>query len=207
MAENETSVCNMALARMGSKRINDYDDATDTKPEAIYCRMFFDQTRRALLKDHYWPFAKARVALSADTEWDSDTDNDFGYTYAYHLPSDFLRLVLFYNGSDYPDGHTHYTYEIEGKRLLTSESAVYLKYVKDVTDVGSWDTLFIEVMVLLLASKLAMPLAQELNIKQDIDKDLAFLMKKVRAMDRQEEQVIGRADLRAWNDARYSDTA
>ena len=72
---------------------------------------------------------------------------------------------------------------------------------------GSWDTLFIEVMVLLLASKLAMPLAQELNIKQDIDKDLAFLMKKVRAMDRQEEQVIGRADLRAWNDARYSDTA
>jgi len=206
MAESSTSVCNQALARMGSKRINDFDDDSDTKPEAIYCRLFFDQTRRALLKDHYWPFAKARVKLSRDTEWDVDTDNDFGYTYAYHLPNDFLRLILFYNGSDYPDGHTHYSYELEGKRLLSGETAVFLKYIKNVIDVGSWDPLFLEVMVLLLASKLSMPLSQELKIKEDIDKDLTFLLRKVRAMDRQEEQVIGRAALRTWQDARYHDT-
>ena len=207
MAESSTSICNQALARMGSKRINDFADDSDKKPEAVYCRLFFDQTRRALLKDHYWPFAKARVKLSADTEWDIDTDNDFGHTFAYHLPSDFLRLVLFYNGSDHPDGRTFYSYEIEGKRLLTGETAVFLKYIKNVTDVGAWDPLFVEVMILLLASKLVMPLAQELNIKQDIDKDLTFLLKKVRAMDRQEEQVIGRSELRTWRDARFNDLA
>ena len=205
--ESKTSVCNLALARIGGKRITDFDDDSDTKPEAIYCRLFFDQTVRSLLKDHYWPFAKDRVKLSADTEWDVDTDNDFGFTYAYHLPADFIRLILFYNGSDKPDGKTYYTYELEGKRLLSSESAVYLKYIKWVTDVGAWDALFTETLILMLASKMTMPLTQELEIKQDIDKDLTFLFKKVRAMDRMEEQVVGRSALRTWREGRYSDIA
>ena len=206
MAESGTSVCNQALARVGSKRINDLDDASDTKVEAIYCRLFFDQTRRALLKDHYWPFAKDRVALSRDTEWDVDADDDFQYTYAYHLPSDFIRVVLHWNSSNHPDGRTAYSYELEGKRLLTSEGSVFLKYIKNVTDVGAWDALFIEMMVLLLASKLVIPLSQELEIKKGIDEELVFKLRKVRAMDRQEEQVIGRSEQRTWNDARVRDT-
>jgi len=199
---DKTTVSNMAFARIGAKRINDYTDVTDTKPEAIYCRMYFDQTVKALMKDHYWPFAKDRIQLSANTVTPA-----FQYTYSYHLPSDFLRLILFYNGSDRPDGRTYYTYEIEGNQLLTDETAVYLRYIKWVTDVGSWDTLFIECMVLLLASKLTMALSQELEIKQDVDKDLAILLRKVRAMDRMEEQVIGRDALRTWQSARYSDIA
>ena len=205
MAESATTVCNQALARIGAERINDFDDASETSAAAIKCRLFYDQTRRSLLKDHYWPFAKDRVALSADTEWDVDTANDFGYTFAFHLPTDFLRLIIFYNGSDQPDGRTHFSYELEGKRLLTSESSVFLKYIKNVTDVGSWDTLFTETMILLMASKLSMPMTQELDIKQDVDKDLTFLMKKVKAMDRTEEEVIGRAELRPWQDAMFSD--
>ncbi len=206
MAESSTSVSNMALARIGAKRINDFTDNSETSPEAIQCRLFYDQTRRSLLKDHYWPFAKARVKLSADTEWDEDTDNDFGYTYAFHLPSDFLRVIMFWNGSDQTDGRTNYTYELEGKRLLTSESAVFLKYMKNVTDVGQWDTLFTDTMVLIMANKMVMALTQELDIKTDVDKDLAFLMRKVKAMDRMEELVVGRESLRTWQDARYSDT-
>lgn len=202
MAESKTSLCNQALARFGAKRINDFDDATDTKPEAIYCRLFFDQTAKALMKDHYWPFAKGRVQLSQDT-----TSPAFQYTYAFHLPNDFLRLIVVYNGSDLPSGKTYYTYEIQGKRLLTDESAIYLRYVKWVTDVGAWDPLFNECFILLLAQKLTMPLSQDIKLKQDIDKDLQFLMRKVRAMDRQEEQVIGRTDLRALTEARWTDIA
>jgi len=208
MAESKTSVCNQALARLGAVRINDYTDDTDTKPEAIYCRLFFDQTVRALQKDHFWPFAKKRVKLSADTEWAGvDTGNDFQYAYAYHLPSDFLRIILFWNASDLRDGRTNYSYEIEGKRLLTDEAAVYLKYIKNVTDVGAWDSLFTEVMVLILANKLVVPLSQDLEVKEDIARDIAPLLRKVRAMDRMEERVIGRNALRPWNNARYTDFA
>ena len=202
MAESATSLSNQALARFGAKRINDYDDDTDTELEAIYCRLYFNQTAKALLKDHYWPFAKARVQLSANT-----VDPVFQYDYQYYLPNDFLRLILFYNGSDKPDGRTYYTYELEGPHLLTNEDAVYLRYIKNVTDVGLWDVLFTECFVLLLASKLCMALKQNLDVKQDIDKDLVYLMHKVRAMDRQEEQIIGRAALLTWQDAKYSNSA
>jgi hypothetical protein len=116
-------------------------------------------------------------------------------------------MILFYNNSDKPDGRTYYNHEIEGKKLLTDETAVYLRYIKWVTDVGSWDPLFIETMVLTLAKKLVIPLAQDLKIKTDIDSDLKILMPKVRAMDRQEEQIIGRDALRTWQSARYSDSA
>ncbi|MCP5006518.1 MAG: hypothetical protein GY941_21650 [Planctomycetes bacterium] len=202
MSESKTTVCNMSLARIGAKRINDYDDSSDTKLEAVYCRLFFDHTVRALQKHHYWPFAKSRAILSRDT-----VAPDFQRLYAYHLPSDFLRLILFYNGSDRPDGRTYYPHEIEGVQLLTDETSVYLKYIKNVTDVGVWDDLFIETMTLQLARKLVVPLSQSAEIKADIDGELESILKRVKSMDRMEETVIGRAALKVWQDARYSDIA
>jgi len=202
MAESSTSVCNMALKRHGAQRIANYEDNSDTKPEAIYCRLFFEQTAKALMKDHYWPFAKDRVQLSQDPATPA-----FQWSYAFLLPNDFLRLIVFYNGADNPTGRTEYSFEIEGGKLLTGESACYLRYIRWVPDVGSWDPLFIECFVLALAKKLSMALAQDPKIGVSLDNDLIPLMRKVRALDRQEELVVGRADLRTWRDARYSDTA
>jgi len=198
-----TDVCNQALARFGAKRINSYDDATDKKPEAIYCRLYYEQTAKALIRSHWWRFAKHRVQLSQDT-----TDPAFQWTYAYLLPSDFLRKVMVYDGSDLPGGRTYTSYELEANRLLIDESSVYLKYIRWVSDVPSWDPLFTEVMVLELAKKLVVPLSQDVTkLKPDIDKDLEILKRRVRAMDRQEQEQIGRAELKTWADARSSDSA
>jgi hypothetical protein len=201
MAESTTSICNQSLARLGGRRIANYDDATDTKLEAVYCRLFFEQEAKALIKDHYWPFAKKRVQLSETTapawQWD----------HAFLLPNDYLRTIMVYDGSDNPQGRTHYSYEIEGNLLLTNETAVYLKYLRWVPDVGSWDPLFTEVFVSTLAKKLVIPLSQDTKIKADIDRDLFPLLRQVRAMDRQENESIGRADLKPWADARFTDTA
>lgn len=201
MAESTTSICNQSLARLGGRRITNYHDATDTKLEAEYCRLFFEPTAKALIKDHYWPFAKHRVQLSeTDTpawQWD----------HAFLLPNDYIRTVMVYDGSDNPQGRTDTSYEIEGNLLLTDESSVYLKYLRWVSDVGAWDPLFIEVFVLQLAKKLVIPLSQDTKIKADIDRDLLPLLRQVRAMDRQEQESIGRADLKPWRDARSTDTA
>lgn len=202
MAQSSTSICNQALARLGAKRINSYEDATDTKPEALYCRLFYEQTAKALLRAHLWWFAKHRVQLSKDT-----SDPAFQWTYAYTLPNDFLRPILVYDGSDNPTGETEYDYELEGARLLTDDSAVYLKYVRWVADESSWDALFTELMILHLAKKLVIPLSQDVQLKTEIENDLVPLMRRVRAMDRQEEYHIGRYSLRTWREARYSDIA
>jgi hypothetical protein len=50
MAESKTSVCNMSLARFGAIRINDFDDASEAGTSIIYCRLFFDQTAKALMR-------------------------------------------------------------------------------------------------------------------------------------------------------------
>ena len=197
-----TEVCNMALARFGAKRINDYDDTSDTKPEAIYCRLYFEQVAKALMRSHWWRFAKARVQLSQDT----DTP-DFQWSYSYSLPTLHLRPILVYDGSDNIDGHTEYDYELEGSKLLTDESTVYLKYIKYVEQVPSWDNLFVECFVLYLAKHLVIPLSQDLKLKKDIDSDLLPLLRQVRAIDRMEEYFVGRNSLRLWREARYIDLA
>ena len=215
MAVGPTEICNMALARIGSKRISDYSDNTDTEKPAIYCRLLYEQTAKALMRGHLWRFARSRAQLSQDT-----TDPVFQWDYAYHLPADFLRHILIYDGSDLPEGRTYVSYEIEGKRLLIDESSVYMKYIRWVESPGDWDPLFIEVMVLQLASKLCVPLSGAgkagLMLKADIDIELygdrratgrRGLMPKVRAMDRQEAEHIGRDELKTWSDARFSDQA
>ena len=207
-----TSICNQALARIGSKRINDYNDTTDTNTPAIYCRLFFEQTAKSLIRSHLWRFARGRVQLSQDSETPA-----FQWSYQYILPSDFLRHILLYDGSDLPEGRTYVSYEIEGNRLLIDESEVYMKYVKWVSDVGKWDSLFIEVMILMLAQKLVMPLAgagkEAQALKADLDRELygsrrygtRGLMSQVRALDRMEAEHIGRDELRTWREARMSD--
>ena len=207
MSESSTSICSMALSRLGAKRINDLDDATDTKPEAVYCRLFFTQVAKQLMRSYIWRFAQSRVRLSEDASWSDDDNTDFGYLHVYHLPADFLRLVLVWNGSERPQQETGYIYQLEGLRLLTDETSAYVRYVKWVSDVGAWDSLFIEVMILELAKRLVIPLSQDMDMKAGIDKDLDLMMRKVRTMDRQEQERIGRHDLLPWQDARYSDHA
>lgn len=202
MAVSTTSTCNQSLARLGATRIADYDDAGDTHPEAIYCRLFYEQTAKALMRSHWWRFAKDRVQLSQDTVVPA-----FQWAYAYHLPNDFLRAIMVYDGSDLGGGRTYSSYELEGSRLLIDESEVYLKYIRWVSDVPSWDPLFTEVFILVLAKKLCIPLSQDSKIKIDLDNDLVPLMRQVRALDRQEQEQIGRDELRTWNDARFSDIA
>jgi len=197
-----TEICNMALARIGANRINDYGDDTDTQTEAIQCRTHYEQTAKALMRSHFWRFAKRRVQLTQDAN-----DPAFQWSYAYLLPADFLRLIMVWDGTGEPDGSTRYHFELEGSLLLWDVSTCYIKYVRWVPEVPSWDPMFTEVMILKLARKLCIPLSQDVKVmKQDLDKDLKPLESKVRAMDREEGETIGREALKIWLDAKYSDT-
>jgi len=199
MATTITDVCNMTLARIGAKRIADYTDATDTKVETIYCRLFYEKTRDALMRSHLWRFAKARVALV-----DTGTTPDFEWDYMFLLPADFLRLVSVFDDSDTPDGKPLDSYELEGSMLLINSSTCNLRYIKQVTDPDDWDPLFLDVFTLYFAKKLVLPLSQSIELKADLEKELYPLLRQVRAMDREEGKIIGRSALKTWNDARTS---
>ena len=198
MSISNTSICNMALGKIGSKRINKFEDTTEDSIPAIQCRLHFKQTRDALLRSHYWRVAQGRAVLSQDTE-----DPLFEYDNQFILPTDFMRLKSFFGDNVTPSGNLRITFAIEGQRILTNESTVSLRYIKKVTDPTKFDPLFIEVLILTLALKLIGPLAGGAPPLQKVVQDeLRLLMPGVRALDRQETNTIGRSNRRPWLEAR-----
>ena len=198
MATSGTSICNQALGRIGANRINDLDDTTDTKPEAIQCRLHYEPTRDALLRSHWWRFAAGRATLSQDT-----VDPAFEYDHQFILPTDFMALRSIYGDNYTTRRNLRYSVAIEGSRILTDESTIQIRYTKKITDASKFDPLFVKMLSLLLSDELIGPLAGgDKGIQDKIDRKIASLMPRVRAMDRQEQNLVGRINQKSWNDAR-----
>jgi len=206
--DSELDICNMTLNRVGETAITAIELTANTDPRVIACTAHYPQTRDALLRSHLWRFAKARAELEA-----ADAV-DFEWAYAFTLPDDFLREKSVYEDNQSIHKNTVYSYELEGDTLLTNESSCKLRYIKQVTDVTLFDPLFIEVFVLQLALKIVYPIAGvgsagralAAEIKDELygSPRQPGLMARVRALDRQEGERIGRGDRVLWNTSRSS---
>lgn len=198
MAESDTKICNKSLARIGSKRINDLSDTDEDSVEAIQCRLQFEPTRDALLRSHYWPFASGRKALSQDT-----ASPDFEWDNQFILPVDFLYLKAIFENNNTSGNKSRRSHALEGQRILTNDSSMSILYIKKITDAAKFDSLFVKVLVLSLALELVSGLAKtDPKLEERIEKRLAPLMRKVRALDRQETELLGRAAQFTWVDVR-----
>ena len=191
----ETSICNQALGRIGANQIKNVE--TDTTVPAIQCRLHYEQTRDSLIRSYKWRFASGRETLSQDTE-----TPDFEWDFQYPLPDDFMADKSIYEGRFSDINFRNYT--LEGNLLLTNEDTMEIRYIKKVTDVLEFDSLFVKVLILLLADVLIGPLAGgDAKIQRKIDNALDELMPAVRALDGQETNTAGRFESGTWNDARF----
>ena len=192
----ETSICNQALGRIGANQIKNVE--TDTSVPAIQCRLHYEQTRDSLIRSYWWRFASGRATLTEDV----DTP-DFEWGVQFVLPDDFMAMKSIYEGR-FSDANFR-NYALEGNLLLTNEDTMEIRYVKKVTDVSKFDSLFVKVFVLLLADVLIGPLAGgDAKIQKKIDNALYELMPSVRALDGQETNTAGRLESGTWNDARFA---
>ncbi len=191
---SETSICNQALGRIGGLQIKNVE--TDTSPQAIQCRLHYEQTRDSLIRSYSWRFASERATLSAGDTPDFEWDN------AFTLPTDFMALKSIYEGRFSSSNFRNYA--IEQDEILTNEDEMEIRYTKKVTDVSEFDPLFVKVFILLLADVLIGPLAGgDARIQKKISDALDELMPAVRALDGQETNTAGRFESRTWNDARF----
>lgn len=157
MALSKTDICNQALARVGGKTIMDIDD--DEAKNARVCKNVFEAVVREVGRQADWNCLKARSELGQ-----LSTAPAFGWDYQYQLPSDFLRLTHL-NGIEY-HGQVQDEYEIEGTVLLTDAESAKVQYIKYSEDTPKWDALFTNAVVVLLASRIAVPLRQDENMAQ-----------------------------------------
>ena len=115
---------------------------TEGNTAANACSLVYDHCRESLLRRHFWNFAIENTQLAADV-----TAPAFKYINKFQLPADFIRVKEIYGQSS--------DYEIDGTAIYTNDAApLKLSYVKDVTDVTKFDSLFVESLVLLIITKI-----------------------------------------------------
>ena len=165
---SQVEIVNRALIKLGSSVISSLGD--NSKQARVMSTMW-DTVRRAELRRAFWQFALVRTSLPANA-----AAPGWGYGYAYQLPSDFLRLMQVNDYfavpsmSDYREGDDS-LYSIEGGQIFTDLGApLKVRYVRDVTDPGAFDALFVETFASALAYESCEAITQS-NQKRELAAD------------------------------------
>jgi hypothetical protein len=164
MASDETTIVNLALAKLGVSPIM---ALTDDSKQAQFAKRFYEQTRDDVLQGHRWNFAMKRATLNKLA-----LPPEFEWSYAYQLPVDCLRVVQL-NGWEPTERPGQYS--IEGRSLLANEEAAEIRYVGKVTETTLYHPLFVDALATKLASVLAGPLTGSRDLPSALLKDFAFI--------------------------------
>ena len=189
---SSTDIANLALDLLSGSQIQSIDSPTSAT-ESLIAR-WYDTTRRKVLREHPWGFATKRIVLAPDS-----ADPAFGYSAAFSVPSDFLRLLdVATNLSDTQETFLPKKYyQFEQNRILLNDyygdnESLNLIYIFDNTNVSQYDPLFID----LLAHDLALAIAYKVsetntNVQrlEQLTKTRGMLAKAVEGQERPPTRV------------------
>jgi hypothetical protein len=171
---SEVSICNEALALVGSAPITSLSDANDA---ARLCARLYPDTLNEVLDAYPWAFAQARVQLSRDA-----TDPIFGYSARFLFPSDGIRV-----NEVFP---SRIEWVREGPYILTNDAdELRVRYTKRVDDPSLFSPTFIRTLALKLASKLAFPLTKKLDLAERRFAEYGASIDEARSVNAQESDT------------------
>lgn len=156
---SKTEIANLAISHLGiGKEIANLD--TDKSEEAVACRRFFDEARKATLRDFPWPFATKLFTLGLVADPPSETDEwDFSYRY----PSDCLMIKRIPSGIRNDSNSTRVVYKIArdnvGQLIYTDQPQAKVEYTINETDPARFSSDF----TLALSFRLAVYVAPRLT--------------------------------------------
>ena len=159
-------ICNGALNQLGATTIL---SLTEDSKNARLCNSRYTQVRDGLFRTHPWNCLQKRVELAADT-----TAPAWGFSYAYTLPADCLRLLRIL---DYDSN-----YKVEGRKILSNTSSMKILYIGRITDPNEYDELLRETLSAALSADIAFAVTSNnttatnmYNLFQDKLKDARFV--------------------------------
>jgi hypothetical protein len=159
-------ICNGALNQLGATTIL---SLTEDSKNARLCNSRFTQVRDAVFRSHPWNCLQKRVELAADT-----TAPAWGFSYAYTLPADCLRLLRIL---DYDSN-----YKVEGRKILSNTSSMKILYIGRITDPNEYDESLRETLSAALGADIAFAVTSNnqtasnmYNLFQDKLKDARFI--------------------------------
>lgn len=170
-----TTICNLALDYLDEATIVSYFD--DTGVVARWLRRNFWPSAWSLMRKYPWNFALTRAQLPA-----SATAPSFGWTYAYDLPTDCLRIRPI--TADGTDNGRQIPFKVEGVQILTNQPApMNVRYIRAVNVTGQFDQQFCDVLAAVLAQKLAHFITGKASYAQQLGQTVAGLMNDAMMID------------------------
>lgn len=153
---SEVQIANVALGRLGCRRITSFADSTT---ESEVARTFYFDARDRLLEHYTWDFAVQMAQLAA-----SITAPLFNRANAFALPADFLRLIR-----PFPEANPmNYDLIMQSGFIYTDQPApLNLRYVAQIKDVTRFSPTFRKALGLELAADMCEQLTQS-NTKKDM---------------------------------------
>lgn len=176
-------ICNIALSKIGAAKITAMSDKSDISLQNIY-----NQARDGLLIKYPWNFARAREELTPNDEAPA-----FEWAYAYDLPMDFIGRPELYNSKA--------EFIIEGLTLLCNDDKIQLKYTAQVTDVTMYNSLFIECLILGVASELAVIITNDQRLKDSLAAEQRVKLYNAFLLNEYDNNATEVEELTTWQQA------
>ena len=176
-------ICNGALNQLGATTIL---SLTEDSKNARLCNSRYTQVRDGVFRSHPWNCLQKRIELAADT-----TAPAWGFSYAYTLPSDCLRLLRIL---DYDSN-----YKVEGRKILSNTSSMKILYIARVTDPNEYDELLRETLSAALGADIAFGITSNNQTAQNMYQLFQDKLRDARFVDSTEgqniDQDLGMADV------------
>lgn len=185
MAASWAEVCNAALTKLGAETIITLDE--DNEPARV-CKSNYERCRDYVLAEHAWNCATARASLAALVDAPA-----FGYSAAFQLPADCLRIL--------DTGLTDF--RLEGRTILANESAIQLLYIKKITDPSELSAHLTEAIAAYLAKEISFRLKQDNDRLRLAAQEYAQVLRRAKFIDASEEPVY-KFTARTFRDARMA---
>ena len=173
-------IANNALNILGASTISSLTE--DTKNARI-CNQRFENVRNRVFRGHPWNCLIKRVQLAQNS-----TAPVIEYTYAYALPSDFLRCLKIHNGTT-DSVASNLDFKVEGKNIVTDEATVYLVYIAKDTDPNNYDSYLYEVLGYQLAADIAYGITNNATLAKNLLVDADEKLRESRFVDATENST------------------
>jgi|TARA_R100000789_G_scaffold53904_1_gene52900 hypothetical protein len=173
---SKVDLANEALLVLGANTITSF---TDNDSNAVLVNRFYDSERDAVLRGHRWNCAitTANLASLIGTPI-------IAWEYKFTLPTDpyCLRVLDVRTVT----GDIKLDYEVQGRELLTEESAVDITYIKRLTDASQFDALLYQALVFRMAWKLSFPITRSHVVMNHMGTMYEAIIREARTIDSQE---------------------
>jgi hypothetical protein len=190
-------ICNLALDRLGTDTISSI--LTPVSEKEVVCARHYDKTRKQMLRRFVFNFSRKLDTWTPDPT----VTPAFGYTNAYALPNDFIRLMAI--------GDVSINQDVPGRLYAMSDNYLYcdsgqvstagdmnVEYIFDAQQVIKFDALFVDVLVLQLAKNMAYKFTNKQSIITGVADELkdAYLAAAAVAGQEKPPRRVQRSKLR-----------